>query len=166
VDEQFFDDLSKALTNGTVSRRRALQLVGAAALGAALMPVLPKQAEALTAKARRRCRKKGGVVLEKGNCHCGYTCTSPVAKSEFQCTDDPNCFCYETLDGRGTCAQIVVFAPCASNAGCPTDQVCVVGRGCGSQRSCTTTDDCITSEIEVCVNGRCVESSCATPCQR
>ena len=75
IGEQFFDDLAKGLNDGSVSRRRALKLFGAAALSAALMPVMPKQAEALGRRYRRRCRRKGaipesdipgGIPLERG----------------------------------------------------------------------------------------------------
>src|SRR5919202_1550052 len=59
MGEQFFDDLARGLDDGTISRRRALQLFGTAALGAALMPLMPEQAEALTRTARRRCRHQG-----------------------------------------------------------------------------------------------------------
>ncbi len=79
MGEQFFDDLAKGLDDGTISRRRALKLVGAAALGAALIPVMPKQAEALSRRARRRCRRKGGIPLERGNCHCAFKCVATLA---------------------------------------------------------------------------------------
>jgi hypothetical protein len=47
MDERFFDDLAKGLDDGTVSRVRALKLLGAAILGGALSSFLfPGIAEA------------------------------------------------------------------------------------------------------------------------
>ncbi len=42
MEEQFFDDLARGLDDGTFSRRGALRLAGGAALGAALMAVMPR----------------------------------------------------------------------------------------------------------------------------
>ena len=103
MEEQFFDELSRELNDGSISRRRALKLVGAAALSAALMPVMPKQAEALSRGAHRRCHRKDGIPLDKGNCHCGWHCGPD--RDLFSCHDNPNCVCYEDASGRGLCGQ-------------------------------------------------------------
>ncbi len=41
TEEDSFDDLARGLATGTLSRGQALKLVGAAVLGAALMPLFP-----------------------------------------------------------------------------------------------------------------------------
>jgi hypothetical protein len=62
VNQERFDELAKVLATDTISRRRALRLVGAAVLGTALMPLFPDTAEALTRRQRRRCRRQGGTA--------------------------------------------------------------------------------------------------------
>jgi hypothetical protein len=69
MDADRFDALTRAL--GGISRRRALRLAGATALASVVTPLLPQQAEALSVDARRRCRRKGGIPLDHGTCHCG-----------------------------------------------------------------------------------------------
>src|SRR5437764_426691 len=98
MGERFFDGLARGLDDGTISRGRALKLVGGAALGAALLPLLPKQAEALTRKFRRACRSRGGVQLDNGNCSCAITCTTP---SSITCNNNDSGVCHETVSGKG-----------------------------------------------------------------
>ena len=139
MDEQFFDELARGLDEGTISRRRALRLFGTAALGAALVPVMPKQAEALTRKERRRCRRRGGTPLEKGKCHCALTsCGGPT----FTCNGDVNCFCAKTAENTGFCAsRFGTCSPCTSSGDCPRGNRCVVNTCCGGpacQPACPT----------------------------
>jgi hypothetical protein len=162
MGEQFFDDLARGLDDGTISRRRALKLVGAAALGAALIPVMPKQAEALSRRARRRCRRKGGIPLERGNCHCAFTCDSNP--SRFHCQSTTDCICLRTASGRGFCAAGTMFAAdkCVNTTPCASGSVCVVIRGCsGSGAACTRDVQCGAFS---CINGICQFTSCADPC--
>src|SRR5215217_6392323 len=93
------DDLTRALTEGTVSRKRVLALLGGAIAAAAAPTMAPRPAKA-GAKAMRRCRNKGGVYVEKGTCRC----TS--AGCNLTCHGNPDCHCYETVEGRGFCAGI------------------------------------------------------------
>ena len=162
MDEHFFDELAKGLDEGTITRRRALKLVGAAALGTALMPVLPKQAEALTRKARRKCHSEGGVPLEKGNCHCAMTCTTPVA---ITCHGSNICECHETVSGKGFCTDQsvpVTKEGCSTSADCPTGTVCIMVRGCAGSTSCTSSTDCPTNYA--CIKGTCQNTFCVSPC--
>lgn len=73
-----FDDLAKELANDTISRRQALKYVGALALGAALLPLFPHKAQALSKKKRRKCHRSGGTVCGTGSnevcCGAGTTC--------------------------------------------------------------------------------------------
>ena len=57
-----FDDLARGLATGTISRGQALKLVGSTVLDAALMPLFPDTAQALTRSQRRKCRRGGGTV--------------------------------------------------------------------------------------------------------
>ena len=133
IGEQFFDDLAKGLNDGSVSRRRALKLFGAAALSAALMPVMPKQAEALGRRYRRRCRRKGaipesdipgGIPLERGDCHCGWQCGPD--RDLFKCHGNPDCVCYEDANGRGFCGTGTGNGFCTLNSDCEPDRKCVL----------------------------------------
>ena len=162
MDERFFDALAKGLNDGSVSRGRALKLIGAAALGVALMPVLPKQAEALTRKFRRACRSQGGVPLDKRNCHCAMTCTSPIS---ITCNSNNSCVCHETVSGKGFCADSRL-APskfgCSTNADCPPGTVCLLPRGCPTTISCKSSSNCPSNYV--CIKGICQETFCLPPC--
>src|SRR5215212_10951126 len=96
--EQFFDDLAKRLDNGTISRRRALKVVGGALLGAVVPPLFPREAEARVSF-RRRCRRKGGTVVSPAatsGCRCAAKCTT--GHSIF-CNSAKTCSCVKTIDG-------------------------------------------------------------------
>jgi hypothetical protein len=134
MGEQFFDDLAKGLDDGTLSRRRALRLFGAAALGAALMPVMPEQAEALGRRFRRRCRRKGadpgGIPLERGDCHCGWQCGPDP--SLFSCHGNTNCTCYKDASGRGFCGTGTGNGFCTQNSDCDPGRKCAVNTCAGN----------------------------------
>ena len=120
--ERSFDELARALDENSISRAQALRWAGYAVAGAALSSMgFADRAEALSRKARRRCRRKGGTPLNKGECHCASTC-GPA----FTCQNDPNCLCLKTLEGKGFCAH---FSPCgttcSTNSQCPTGWKCV-----------------------------------------
>ena len=167
MGEQFFDDLAKGLDDGTISRRRALRLAGGALLAAVVPPLFPREAEARN-RAKRRCRRKGGIYLSRGTCHCAITCA--LASDQFTCQSNPACTCIMTVTGRGFCAQGTGGRPsgCSSTADCEPslDEVCVVNPGCPtSGGSCTTSAECraINSNY-ACVNGTCQLTACASPC--
>jgi hypothetical protein len=56
MGEQLFDDLARGLNDSAISRRRALKVVGAAALGAVLSVFLP--VEDAEAQRRRSFRQR------------------------------------------------------------------------------------------------------------
>jgi hypothetical protein len=122
-----FDDLSRELASGTVSRRRAIKLTGGALLGTALLPFF-----SLPAEARRRnpCRGKA------------TTCeTSPGPGPN--CRGNPDCFCVRTTAGGKQCVNLSnevcpTTDECNSASDCPRDnEVCAVVAGCcgGSTRN-------------------------------
>ena len=162
MEEQFFDDLARGLDDGTISRRRALSLTAGAALGTALTPLVPKQAEALSRKFRRLCVMKGGVPRAKGSCHCAMACTTSPA---IPCHGNNSCVCYETVLGKGFCADSRLAPPvsgCSRNAKCPTGTVCLTVRGGCIGVSCTGPGQC--GSTAVCINGSCQDSFCLPPC--
>src|SRR5918911_3867260 len=107
MDEQFFDDLAKGLGDGTISRSRALKLVGAALLATMIPPLFPRPA---VASAKKRCKKRKGTFLTAGECNCAWTCNTRDF-SKFVCNGNPNCQCSERLDGSGFCADFTGAPP-------------------------------------------------------
>jgi hypothetical protein len=127
----YFDDLAKGVADGSISRRQALKWLGAGAVALAIGPLFPEQAEALTRRQRRLCRRKGGTPLERGNCHCGFNCLT--ATQPFTCQGNPNCTCFRTTENRGFCGADV--APCSTifcsaSGDCPAGSRCVVDDCC------------------------------------
>jgi hypothetical protein len=165
MGEQFFDDLARGLDEGTLSRRRPLKLAGGALVAVVLPSLFPREAEAVN-RAKRRCRRKGGVYLTKGNCRCAITC--PFTSDKFTCHSNPNCVCMQTLTGSGFCADNSsnLATGCSSNAGCPVGKECLFNPGCtGSGGSCTTEAQCkAINQFYACVNGTCQFTGCASPC--
>jgi hypothetical protein len=163
MDEQFFDDLAKGLDEGSVSRGRALKLVGVALLAAMLPPLFPQPAGA---RARKRCNKEGNVFLAKGNCHCGNTCGNATRTI---CHSKSGCTCYKTAEGSGFCAAPEVAASsagCSASNECTSGYTCAVLPGCaGSGGSCTRGADChSTSPGFGCINSHYQQSFCILPC--
>jgi hypothetical protein len=128
VEEYSFDTLARTLAEGTLSRERALKLVGAAILGGALsIFALPDQAEAKKKKRRgshrnNRNRNSGpgpapvpGVMLPGGPSTC------PSVNSRC----NPDCSCLSDLFGDAYC---VVPIPCGTcnggGSGCPSNTMC------------------------------------------
>jgi hypothetical protein len=173
MDEQFFDNLAKGLDDGTISRRRALKLVGAAAFGAALVPLFPRQADARTS-ARKRCKRKGGLWLSATDpaspCRCASTCEG--GGGLVLCPGSESCLCFRNVEtGRGFCVggsapSTAPSSSCSGKADCPENTTCVYWTGCGgSGKSCINGADCATlSKTFGCVNGTCQQTFCAFPC--
>jgi hypothetical protein len=165
MHEQHFDALTKTLGNESSSRRRALQVVGAALASAGVLAHGSEEARA--GKAQRRCRNKGGVYLPEGECHCSTTRTHVFDLPP--CNGDASCRCIQTAGGRGLCALVPLFstAPDCICNGCPANQRCVViPEFLNSGRMCETTQECVTllGNGFGCVNGRCEFTTCWEPC--
>src|SRR5215216_3679895 len=119
MDEHRFDTLTKLLRTGSGSRRRALAVL----LPTALTAGLSDGTEALTRRARRKCRAKGGVPLERGNCHCARTADN-IDTADFPCHDNPDCYCGKTASGNGLCTAKTGGSGtvCSSTIKCPTGE--------------------------------------------
>jgi hypothetical protein len=135
-DSYYFDDLARGLADGTISRRQALKWAGAGIVGAVLATAgFAEPAEALTRRQRRRCRDKGGVPLEEGNCNCAFQCGADL--DEFNCQGDSDCYCLEKGSGGGFCGyggndpQCGDFERCDSNRDCSdSDARCITTTCC------------------------------------
>jgi hypothetical protein len=111
------DDLARTLAQETVSRKRALTVLGGA-IAAAVAPALAPQQARAGGKARKRCRNKGGVYMAKGTCHCASD------GCNLTCHGNPDCHCYETVEGRGFCAGVGSTGGCNTTADCQAGEVC------------------------------------------
>jgi hypothetical protein len=80
--EYFLDELAVSVADGTISRARAIKLVGVALLGSVLAVFLPAEdAEARRRSFRQRCRRRGGFVCHselngRQCCTGGKSCDS------------------------------------------------------------------------------------------
>jgi hypothetical protein len=129
------DELARGLAENDVSRRQAIRWAGYSVLGAALSSMgFAETAEALTSRQRRRCRRKGGTPLERGECHCAFNC--PENFSRFECENDPECACGETTEDRGVCARIAIscggLTQCSSSGQCPSGHKCIRDTCCNA----------------------------------
>ena len=116
-----FDELTKGLASGTISRGRALKLAGAAILGSTgLLALFP-------GKARAQGCTQGGPAINNHSCEI------------HSCGGDPACACAEAVNGKKYCVSAVFPCPnrdqCDRNRDCPGDQLCIkVGGCCGFRR--------------------------------
>jgi hypothetical protein len=141
--ERSFDSLATGLASGSISRGRALKLMGAALVGSTLASLGISEAAA----DRPGCKRIGKVCTKDKVC-CSRNC------ARGKCSDCP--------PGRvplsnGTCAK-----PCTSNADCPAcgsanNGCSPEGSGAGDfcrgdvGRPCATTNDCPSGQF--CVGG-------------
>jgi hypothetical protein len=127
--ESFFDDLARGLANGSISRGKALRLMGAALVGGTLGSL-------------------GGVAAADDLC-------KPTGK---KCRKDTQCCsgnCSKSGTSRfGTCAAACTSngGTCSSNTDCCSGN-CPSGTCCGSNGvSCSTSGECCSGN---CVSGTC-----------
>jgi hypothetical protein len=116
VSGEDFDNLTIALANRSISRRRALQLAAASALGAAGIGVAAREAEA-----RPTCPRRTGCTRRCRN-------TSKV------------CSCIRTTGGNRVCVhQCCSQVACASSSDCGENEVCMRSGCCNEgQKTCVT----------------------------
>jgi hypothetical protein len=164
MDQTGFDSLAKALSDGAGSRRRVLQVAGAALVGAPLLALFPDSA---SGSGKKRCKKKHGVYLRSGECNCAVTWRKGTqAPWKFRCENTDGCGCYQTVDGSGFCAKWEVVDShhgCESDAVCDPGEVCTVLRGYSSGASCDDTTPCDNPRFG-CINGTCQYTSCRPAC--
>ena len=132
------DELARGLAQNDISRRQAIKWAGYSVLGASLSSMgFADTAEALSRKARRRCRRKGGTPIADGHCHCTLNCDAPDP-TKFTCQDNPNCRCFMTEgDNFGWCGELDQCAnlkECVSNSDCALFTEACVHTCCGSDR--------------------------------
>jgi hypothetical protein len=112
-----FDALTEALASRTISRRRALRLAAASALGAAGLGIAAREAEA-----RPTCPRN-----------------QPPA-CELHCKHSGGCRCIRTTGGMKQCVRPCCSnRTCDSNADCRKTEVCMLTDCCnGGAPTCVT----------------------------
>jgi hypothetical protein len=130
-----FDELAKAMASGTVSRRKALRLMGAALVGGTLASLGIGEAAA------DLCKRNGKVCKKNTQC-CSGNCSKSGTSSSGTCADAPptcgaiGATCSVNTDCcSGRCASGVCAEPC------PSDRVLLSNGSCA--RSCTSVNECL-----------------------
>jgi hypothetical protein len=128
------------------------------------LPLFAHRADALS-RAKRRCRRKQGRFVRRGECRCASTCPTDLA--DFSCQGNKDCACVLAAGGRGFCAGCFVLRNGCSQAPgerCPTGYTCVVNPGCVAIGvACKTSVDCPTASYG-CIRGKCEQTRCSPPC--
>jgi hypothetical protein len=163
--ERSFDELARGLANGSVSRRKALRLMGAALVGGALASIpgaafgAPQGNSACDAFCHENFSgRDAGTCTRQGARGTGpcYSCTAVAGCGP---NFSPSCTGGQTYNCSScTCAALCPAPPaCTATCPCVSGQTCVNGNCCPTSRACGTTccDACST-----CQDGTCV-SSCA-----
>ena len=96
TEEYSFDALAKGMASGTISRRKALKLAGAAILGGGALTLFPRPAEAAECGSRAGCRR--------------------------ECRNTARCRCVTVRSSEGTNVRCV--RPCCSGRTCQTNADC------------------------------------------
>jgi hypothetical protein len=144
--ERSFDELARGLASGSISRGKALRLMGAALVGGALASVGMREAAADPIGCKRNgkaCKKDTQCC--SGNCEGGIcaaaappTCppgtvllsNGTCAKSCTTAPECPGCTCYGNVENtfEGYCGIDSLSLPpsssCTTHADCPTGQFC------------------------------------------
>jgi hypothetical protein len=126
---QLFDELSRGVADGTISRGRALKLAGTTLLAALFGSVVIDEAEAVT---ERRCKRKPAISNER----------CPSERSICRDRQNQTCACARTVEGDTRCVDITdeecpTTDECDRSRDCPGNQYCIqVGACCeGSRRN-------------------------------
>ena len=114
-----FDALTRGLASRAISRRRALQLAAAGALGAAGLGVATEAAEAATPTCPRGEKPR-----------CNLRCAGTGGK---------HCRCIRTTEGKKACIYPCCSRrTCNSSSQCKKGEVCLNLDCCGGQSVCVT----------------------------
>ena len=114
IEERFFDDLARGPADGSVTRGRALRLMGAAVVGGALGPVGIGEAGADPPG----CKRNGKACTRNDQC-CSQNCSSGSCQAQST----------TTTTTTSTSTTLTSAAPmCIPNNGtCNTDNQCCTG---------------------------------------
>ena len=136
-----FDALAREVASGTLSRRKALRLMGGVLVGGRLASLGfgGVAAADLCKRAGKACKKNSQCC--SGTCPngtCGCDPLGGICDSLATCNNNPNCRCLQTAEDSSLCwnaaaAQLCdAYQTCTTSLGCPTGQLCAVNHCCGS----------------------------------
>ena len=111
MDGHRFDGLTRALSSG-VSRRQALTVLGAALAGSGLLAALSEETSALSRKAKRRCRRAGGMVCNAGTKRACCSPSGECLNGACVCSND----CPTTAPGNATAPRPSAVRPPVATA--------------------------------------------------
>ena len=131
---QLFDDLSQGLATGTISRRRALKLAGAAIVGSTgLLALFSRvagaqsivdQTDEVTVSSHKQPGCSGERSIDNNSCpfnECG--------------PEHSQCVCVRTVSGENRCVNL-------ENARCPNRDQCDSNQDCGRGEVCIKVGGC------------------------
>ena len=138
--ESSFDELARGVGDGSLSRRRALALVGSSLFGGTLGSLaLLGDAEAKKKRKKKKKKKKKKPPVLQDPVPVGTGILGP----SFSCpnlgtacglgTNTLVCDCRLTKEGTQTCANVVnppngaAFQACQQTVNCPPGQICDFG---------------------------------------
>src|SRR5215217_3642635 len=161
--DNIFDELASGLANGTLSRGKALKLMGAALAGGALASLGIGEAAA----DRPGCKRNGKACKSDTQC-CSGTCSGGTCAScrsiGGSCTADLEC-CSDSFNcSGGTCAPCVsVGGSCTADIQCCADEstnflrICDIPAG---QSSGTCATPCLPNCSPCFSDGECCGGNC------
>src|SRR5215212_7791674 len=164
-EESFFDALARGLADGSITRGKALRLMGAALAGGALGSLGIREAAGDPPgckRAGKHCTRNdqccGSLVCVSGTCQTPTTTTTETPTTTTtspptSCTPGSNicatgvcgpvgsiCSCVPTTEGQTACVvPSCAGGPCNSSVDCPGGSICVsVGGLCCGTNVCVT----------------------------
>src|SRR5918998_3560526 len=123
--ESSFDDLARGLASGTLSRGRALRLMGAALVGGTLASLGIGEAAA----APGGCKRDGKKCKDSSQC-CSLNCVDGI------CQACPNFIATPVGSGDPFCACSVFFVDTCDTCAVVEGSTCVEGSGSGRPFGC------------------------------
>jgi hypothetical protein len=147
TDASSFDDLAKGLASGTLSRRKALRMLGAAVVGGALasFPGMAWAAKPAGCPSGVKCKGQccavgatcakgagGACACPTGQIVCGGACVTNTCPKPGEAFNPVTCQCECSSTGEvlcngacvsNTCSGDTVFDPNTCQCECPTGQV-------------------------------------------
>jgi hypothetical protein len=128
TDEYSFDELARGLATGTISRGRALKMMGAAILGGGVLTLLPGVAQGQD------------VGVEGGGCADNEKAINNKRCPTNSCgRGEAGCRCATSVNGNKRCVKFnrddcTGRRRCNSNSDCDNNEACVKVGGCCGDR--------------------------------
>jgi hypothetical protein len=144
--EGFFDDLARGLADGTLSRGKALRLMGAALLGGTLGSLGIGEASA----DRPGCKRIGKNCTRDTQCCGSLVCVSETCQAQATTTTTSSTTSTSTST-TSTSTTTPTTSTSTSTTSTSTTPMCLP-----NGVSCTSNTDCC--------RGRCASGACAEPC--